>query len=137
MTDINVPLLRKALEHITEHPEEWRQGDWALRCDQPTEVTNGQGECETFCGTSFCLAGHVAVMTGHEISWRQNPHATGTSNSFWVVGGDRISDVARDELGLTERQAESLFAGSNTLDYLWRRASLYTDGAIEVPEEFQ
>lgn len=122
---IDVPLLRKALEHITEHPEEWKQGFWVTKYD---------------CGTVYCLAGHVAIMTGHEIdwgseAWRFAPDREATLASG-VVGGQYISDVAREALGLSRDHAETLFCGSNTLPELWELAHSYTNGEIEIPEQF-
>jgi len=45
----NWPLLIKVIIHIIEHPETWNQRFYA-----------------TVCGTSFCVAGHAAILSGHK-----------------------------------------------------------------------
>lgn len=116
--EIDVPLLRKTLEHITAHPEEHQQGVW------------GERFLDTACGTAFCLAGHAVQFAGHEIEW------DGDAVADCVVGGAAIEFVAQRELGLEARQADVLFNAFNTQQDLWRLASEYTHGAIEVPETF-
>lgn len=114
---VNAPLLRKVLEHITEHPDEWFQGMWAKR---------------SACGTACCVAGHVAVMTGHELIFDSDGEASFVQDGRW------ISTVATEELRLPDQDPESyephLFAGFNSLPDLWRIANELTDGEIEIPE---
>lgn len=116
--EIDVPLLRKTLEHITAHPEEHQQGVWGARF------------LMTACGTAFCLAGHAVQFAGHEIEW------DGDDIACDVVGGASIEFTAQRELGLEDRQADVLFNPFNTQRDLWRLASEYTHGAIEVPAAF-
>lgn len=55
----NTELLERVLRYIELHPEEWDQDNWR-------------------CGTSFCFAGHTALLSGwkptqtepSEIGWR-------------------------------------------------------------------
>lgn len=115
MPDINVPLLRKTLEHITEHRQEWYQGAWAIR---------------TECGTAYCLAGHAVVLSGHEIRVPEGEYQLG----YATASGEYVSEVAMEELGLTEWEAERLFAEHNTLPTLWALAEDFTDGEITTPE---
>lgn len=115
---IDVPLLRKVLEHITAHPEEHQQGWW--------------GE-KTSCGTAYCVAGHVAVMTGHEIQWELDCDDVSAYRASRTQDGRQIMDVAREALGLTLVQAQDLFAGDNSRSNLWHLASQMTNGEIEVP----
>lgn len=106
-------LLEGALIHIKEHPEEWNQGYWGLT---------------TMCGTTFCLAGHVAILAGAEAPknistldfWKVNP-----DGSLYLCGPDdwsseamHVSLYAREALGLTQEQAEALFNHSRTLEQL-------------------
>jgi hypothetical protein len=49
--------------------------------------------------------------------------------------GTVLRDKVSDGLGLTDEQADELFAPTNTLADLWRIASDITDGAIQVPAE--
>lgn len=130
---VNIPVLRKGLEHITAHPEEWSQGDWLVR---------------TECGTAGCLAGTLALQAGF--------------TPFWLAGevfaemaiapdGDQrprfISVVAVEALlgpigeGLfgprrsAYRQIREMFGGSNSLYVLWSMAAELTNGEITVPAD--
>lgn len=119
---VNVPLLRKALEHIDAHPEEHDQGVWARR---------------TPCGTAYCLAGHVAVLAGYEIDW--SPAADCgyfeaqvecvTALDSWGSPLD-IAWVAQDALGVTCHQSRVLFATENSRADLWAIAEKLTNGEI-------
>lgn len=153
--DINVPHLRKTLEHVTDHPEEYDQ--------------------ETWCGTKACIAGHAAVLGG----WYVMPlYADGTPNAALVTHDDdevlnaaveqveqrnreisttsdirffpitdnrdfmvRMSDgttrqalpvstVAAQLLGLNAARADVMFTGSNRLDSIWKMAERWTGGEI-------
>jgi len=118
MTEVNVPLLRKALEHITAHPEEWDQTQWAQ---------------QTSCGTACCVAGHVALMTGHEIDFgRVDVYSEMVTHT---TTGRYIEDVARYELGLTSDQSRILFDEMNRLPTLWAYAKHLSNGEITAPPE--
>jgi len=73
---------------------------------------------ETACGTVGCLAGHMVLLSGVEYD-----------------RGAAFVDLAVSLSGLSATQAFMLFSPTNTLLDLWTLASLFTDGAIEVPEE--
>lgn len=89
----NLPLLRKILDHIDAHPEEWSQANWFT----PTE-----------CGTAFCVAGHAVAMTEGVIGiggWMEPASGEG-----WQAAGRRA-------LGLTAEEADDftgLFGANNT-----------------------
>lgn len=120
MPDINVPLLRKTLEHITAHPEEWNQDVWAKR---------------TECGTACCLAGTALAIQGYEFDWDNNgPLMSLLGESFWLTDGRGIDEAAIEELGLTNDEADRLFDGDNSLHTLWSLAEDFTDGEIAIPE---
>jgi hypothetical protein len=57
----NLPLLRKVLDHIDAHPEEWHQA-------------NMGDEDDLKCGTPMCVAGWALAFTGcqsqHWTAWR-------------------------------------------------------------------
>ena len=112
----NTQLLRKVLEHVTDHPEEWNQGVWAVRND---------------CGTAACIAGHTVLMAGHQVEWMEMSSAT--EKAVDVSGGPTIRQVAAHELGLTRYQEVALFDGGNTLADLWWLAGEMTDGEIAEP----
>lgn len=118
---INVPLLRKVLEHITAHPEEHDQEVWGI---------SGPA-----CGTKFCLAGHVVQATGHQLVWMDpldwEREVYGAEAALAVVDDWRtVPAVATEELGLDADQEQGLFWEAQTLDDLWRLASEYTNGEI-------
>lgn len=121
---INVPLLRKTLEHITAHPDEWDQDIWAER---------------TPCGTVACLAGTAVLLQGFELDFYESECdcgcREGTTASYVISDPPQtIQEVARTTLGLTEDQADDLFESDNTLRDLWAYANSFTNGEIEIPE---
>lgn len=128
-TDIDVPRMRKTLEHVTAHPEEWDQGMWAQ---------------QTACGTTACFAGHVVADAGYDFLWglngETNPDGSYNTDAWYAsVDGQKqyISVVAARLLGLSLEQAESMFSVANGLGDLWELASRYTNGEIVIPEEFK
>jgi hypothetical protein len=114
---IDVPLLRKELQHITDHPEEWDQDIWIGRAP------------ERSCGTVGCLAGNTVLHSGliplpgmgQEIDFDD------------FCDHVNIATMAAILLGLTRAQANFLFSGKNSLYDLWYYASVFTEGEIEVP----
>lgn len=108
MSNINVTLLRKTLEHIKAHPEAWDQADW-----------------RTVCGTAMCFAGHAATIAGgtwqsNQISYldavpEDDADKVGHLPSGRVI---HVSARAQRDLGLTDDQAHRLFHGANTLPTL-------------------
>jgi len=122
---VNVPLLRKVLEKITAHPEEWDQADWA--------------RTDSECGTAFCLAGHTALEAGHQVKWQpcrsmeEDFCPCGQMFATTVTTGETISQVARRELGLSDQASQALFGATNSLDELWSLASLFSGGEIQRP----
>jgi hypothetical protein len=126
--------LRKALEHITAHPEEWDQDQWAAR--------------GIVCGTSCCLAGTIALQQGYAFDFHpigggqaSASYATKDGLSAYIpyaaaaeLLGCRVEDIRG---GVAEYPAiRAMFRGTNDLGTLWRHANALTDGEIQVPEEF-
>jgi len=112
-TEINAPLFRKVLEHLTAHPDAHNPGAWR-----------------------GCIAGHTVLLAGHTLV------RTNGSRLYWVSDDVRdragkrrrsIAGVATVDLGLTIGQAERLFRPRNTLADLWRLASTFTSGEITPP----
>lgn len=126
---IDVPLLRKELEHITAHPDEWDQKVWLRHTNAST------------CGTKGCLAGNVVLHLGWKPYADPIQVAIGTPlHHVWRAGKDgmeirRVRDVAREALGLTYDEENVLFASGNTLLEMWLIAEALTDGEIEVPHD--
>lgn len=122
MTDVNVPLLRKTLEHIEAHPEEHNQRVWAVR---------------TSCGTAACLAGWVVQLAGRDLDWVDGvcgPFATHVQVDEETVS---IRAMAMMELGLDGTRANILFDSDNSRAQLWGLANEYTGGEIEIPEKYR
>ena len=125
---VNALVLRKELEYITAHRNEWDQSRWL-------SVTRA-----TACGTVGCLAGNAVLHAGW-VPATVNGAVDVTQLSAetqleYVSDGQHVltvRNVARDELGLEHWQATLLFNGSNSLLTLWIIASLLTD-EIEVPQ---
>lgn len=98
----DIAKLDAALAHIEAHPEEWRQQTYGSRSPS--------------CGTVGCLAYHVAVLDGAEISW--SPwHYTGLE-TVAAIGGMPPRDYGAWSLGLSLGQADELFGENDTLDML-------------------
>lgn len=116
---INVHLLRKVLEHITEHPNEWDQDNWGVK---------------TACGTAHCVAGHTVAMTGHELMWFRQGSELHLGGVNGVAGYCSVHAAARDELGLDDDEAYLLFHPDNSLDVLWGYAEDLTNGEITKPD---
>lgn len=114
----NIPLLRKTLEHIESHPEEWDQSKW-------------------HCGTKFCFAGHACMINGDE---SPSPTLTGNLHLDHVVTKDGdlvlIMDRAREILGLSFTHATFLFTSRNSLPILQRIVDLIITGILPTdPDE--
>lgn len=130
MTDEQVDLLRSVLEHITAHPETWDQDKWAVR---------------TECGTSFCVAGHVAVKKGMTPEW--SPQVDWPGDEIFDIEGAYVASSVTDSegdyydipsfaaeaVGLDYLSANMLFHWGNTLPALWRIAGELSDGRIVTP----
>lgn len=121
--EINVPLLRKMLEHVTSHPDEWNQDTWAVESE------------ESSCGTAYCLAGHTAESLGHTLVWQPGTNMA----SFCLAGGElrTIESVATHALGLKYTEAAGLFSACNELHTLWEIANKLTNGEIEIPDDLE
>lgn len=109
--EINVPLLRKTLEHVREHPEEWRQHSWG----QYSRLS---------CGTVGCFAHHAVRLDGGKFISATRVAAEDGDDPEYVelVLGQRAVPVryrAQRALGLSGG-TRGLFWGANTLEDLER-----------------
>lgn len=105
----NHDLFIDVLAQIERHPERWNQRQWAKK---------------TECGTSFCFAGWVCVLTLplHEQDFHWQPDLS-TSSRVLVAGRTtrgHVMDVASQELGINTGQAQELFEIYNRLDDLYK-----------------
>lgn len=123
----HVQALRNALKHITDHPEQWNQGE--------------------FCGTACCLYGRVLLQAGHVYtgwgSW-QNDHRAAVTDV--VVTAEQLIGLAASQLtpeqrhlldGIEGEYEGPLWAAGHALSTLWEYASALTGGEIKVPEEIR
>lgn len=123
---IDVPLLQKALD--------WATAEWRVA------LTGGISDWNQeyfFCNTGCCVAGWTAQALG----W--SPTSTFLSYGD-LVGGvvkdgekDNASAVAREALGLTGREGQTLFDAHNDIYDLWGIAHAVTGGEVEIPEDLQ
>lgn len=108
----NVPLLRKVLEHIEAHPQEWEQSEWR-------------------CETGMCFAGTCVDILGAKWAYPADINDTDLAALIEWDGERRTCwDVARSELGLTDDQVGRLFRAENTLDDLRRYVAALESGAL-------
>lgn len=95
----NNDLLEATLHAIEDHPELHDQSWYFTR---------------THCGTAMCFAGWACQLAGYRAAYW-----TGDMTSHVAAPGGREAhdafDTAQDLLGLTRREAITLFGGGNTL----------------------
>ena len=121
---VNVTELYAVLRGITYGSMPWVQKHYAFRHDP-----------EGYCGTSYCLAGHVLRRADIPLDWSHPSHVAGGGyTATYTDRGDGIDVVAARLLGITLDDAEDLFDENNTLADLWVIANRITHGAIEVPD---
>ena len=110
MSDVNVPLLRKAVEWVeTEATKpiatrEWYQRSW--RRSDGSMVLNEEDEYVSHCGTAYCVAGYVGQMLQPQFQHSQWAELDGKSV--------HVADFASEALGLTGDESERLFHYDNT-----------------------
>lgn len=96
--------LDAAIAYIEAHPTEHDQSSYFARWD---------------CRTTACIAGTVAVLAGWSPVWHDDAaefadRVARAGETGWVF------DVARDELGLTDKQAGALFCDAWDIDGIKR-----------------
>lgn len=125
MDELNVPLLRKTMEHIRAHPEHWLQSIYRGPVGPKVlDVFRKDNNPVLECGTAMCFAGWACDLAG--VEWR------GAGSQ--VVAGDYSQScglAARDLLGLTQNQALILFAGDNKLSDLEEMVEALIDGTFD------
>jgi hypothetical protein len=80
---LNVELMEKVRDKIRENPDRHDQNSWAVRMP---------------CGTTYCIAGWTAVLSGATIDWdsdEEHAYADTVNN-----GAEAICEYAQDQLGL-------------------------------------
>lgn len=125
-TEINEPLLRKMVEWVEEqdaHPEttrEWWQRRYLL--SEPRRVMYYQHE--TGCGTAYCIAGKIAATL--DPAYEKDEWGATRGTSFLV----HASRIAREELGLTDVQADRLFHAENSAPRIRQLAEEFVGHAL-------
>jgi hypothetical protein len=129
----NIELLSKAMDRILENPQNHDQTAWIAR---------KYDEAGGICGTTMCLAGHVAVQAGAQMpnpldldwdgAWYLDKHGKMRSyHEIWnededYTNPDGIREVAfwaADQLGLTYEEREYLFFYFGDADGLKKRVA--------------
>lgn len=93
----NVPLLRKVMEHVEAHPEEWDQANWI-----------------SHCGTKACFAGWALHFTGHTLTWVDEDSVSLDGRDPYMTPSDVINTACK-ELGITQREGVRLFDSCRTM----------------------
>lgn len=126
---LNKDLLLAVMEEIEKFPETHNQDAWFRSLDQPVPSKDGE-----LCDTSFCFAGHAAILSGAaspvagRSTWAGRPDrfrpdwwvdpATGEAVMLFdhddylaakARGAVSVANYARRVLGLTLGQATALF----------------------------
>jgi len=126
--ELNVDLLKRVVKRIERDQEMWDQESWGYLPEHHTidlgitefenpiggrslgiEVNDILLSEKDLCGTTFCCAGHTVLEAGETILI----HYQDLEASFCVDKGENvhmISQRAQELLGLTDEQADSLFA---------------------------
>jgi hypothetical protein len=111
---INTDLLLEIREQIASHPETHDQSTWASRTD---------------CGTTYCIAGWAAMLTGAQINWYAYEFGP-TGEGAITVNADSYTETvegyAARVMGLDGDQCE-LFVMNND-DALVRLDQLIEEG---------
>lgn len=114
---INIPLLTDVMVHIRRHPESWDQDNW--------------GRAPKGCGTTHCIAGWTAQLSGEQILWAPCPAGLYALDVRLPHGEVRtIGRYAMEKLGLTRDQAQALFHSTNV--GAWSTLEVITKGEITL-----
>lgn len=99
----NLPLLRKVLDHIDAHPDEWNQGAWIQRT------------ATSSCGTAACIAGWACLINGDQPDFA-NDYAQGSHTPVVTLddgASATVAERAQQLLGLTNNERLDLFHSKN------------------------
>ena len=144
-TAAHVDALRRTLEYVLTHPDEYDQETFGYSRDprDPTERATSPA-----CGTTFCVGGHAAVtVAGATPVWTDGyevapgvfqpvgllddvvpPGRAVDDEDAWVP----VHEYAIDALGLTSREGALLFAGNNSLVEVANYAYEFTGGRVDL-----
>ncbi|MCZ1012358.1 hypothetical protein [Streptomyces lydicus] len=100
MTNPTAELAARIITAIEKRPATHDQSDWMAGA---TRLTADE---EVGCGTTLCVAGYAAHLTGYTLEL-----ASGVVRASKNGLTDYVDHVARTELGITADDAEDLFYG--------------------------
>lgn len=104
MSELNVPLLRKAVEWVEEQaalPEEqseWYQGTWRVSGDI----------LDRSCGTAYCMAGYIGQLLDERYKESQ------------TVDGMHVADFAGEALGLDTPDVDATYLGVGVIGHAFQ-----------------
>ncbi|MGP3950840.1 hypothetical protein [Streptomyces sp. 7N604] len=109
----NAELAARILREITERPDHYDQTHWLDGVDilLPAEDLTGG---VLSCGTTLCVAGFAAHLTGHTIAVEFDDEDECVVASKPGRPATLVNTAARAELALTESDAAWLFWGTRT-----------------------
>jgi len=136
MAEVNVPLLRKAVEWVEEQdkkPEiesEWYQGEWMVSDRQYAWRMASEGVAEyrdaMYARNEYLSYDEQKKLVELASYWLENSCGTAYCVAGYVaqmhepgfqtahqVRGESIENYARKKLGLSQDQADQLFSGGN------------------------
>lgn len=124
MTEVNVPLLRKAVEWVEAQAEleiserQWMQGVWVT----PEEHRIQHMEHTPGCGTAYCVAGYIGQLLNEDYA----------HYDWATIDGEptHVSDFAEKQLGLDGFQASVLFSATNSPERIRALAEEYAGGSL-------
>lgn len=110
----NMEKIDRVLDYVERNPERLDMGEWIGASDE-RGVLPDPSEPGWECGTVACFAGWAAILDG----WTPTYSAPVASSTVTVRKDgviEKVWDVARDALELTEREAHKLFLCAYGLD---------------------
>lgn len=122
---MDVELLKQAVKWARHEYETsgsdgaWQQAFWFTKVIPGVRFGSYQYEDQvlsgTPCQTGMCIAGHIVSQAGYEPRWDNSDPGVGRTYS---VEGDRrsVGQIAADLLGVTQVEADDLFAAGNTIE---------------------
>lgn len=116
MSELNVPLLRKAVEWVEEQaalPEEqsaWYQGTWMVNAEL----------LERECGTAYCMAGYIGQLLDERYRESQ------------TVDGVHVADFAGEALGLERPDAGELMGGVGSMGHAFQPLFHASNDATDI-----
>ncbi|MEU1465285.1 hypothetical protein ABZ467_32380 [Streptomyces sp. NPDC005727] len=122
----NADLAARILRAITDQPTHYDQSSWleGVEVLRPTDTLDA-GALD--CGTTLCVAGFAAHLTGYTLLGAGIPLARKPGRA-----AASVCDVARDELGLIDSDAAWLFWGARLPEHARAALQQLAQGADTI-----